>query len=117
MDVVRKNVESLRGRVERGLGRAGTTFTLRLPLTMAITDAMLVRVGPERYLLPMVVIEQVPPAPRTITTVTGRGECVMLRNELIPIVRLTVSSASKAPAPIPMAPCWWPLRPKASAAR
>ncbi len=90
MDVVRKNVESLRGRVDvASKPGLGSTFTLRLPLTMAITDAMQVRVGPEHYLLPMVVIEQsFHPAPRTITTVTGRGECVMLRNELIPIVRL-----------------------------
>jgi two-component system chemotaxis sensor kinase CheA len=90
MDVVRKNVESLRGRVDvASRPGLGSTFTLRLPLTMAITDAMQVRVGSERYLLPTVVIEQsFHPAPGTITTVTGRGECVMLRNELIPIVRL-----------------------------
>ncbi|MFQ6096779.1 MAG: chemotaxis protein CheA, partial [Armatimonadota bacterium] len=59
MDVVKRGIESLRGRVEVAseLG-AGCTFTIRLPLTMAIIDAMLVRVGGERYLLPTVAMEE-----------------------------------------------------------
>jgi two-component system chemotaxis sensor kinase CheA len=90
MDVVKKNIESIRGRIEVSskLGE-GTTFAMRLPLTMAITDAMLLRVGQERYLLPTVSIEQsFRPEPGAISTVTNRGEMVMLRGELLPIFRL-----------------------------
>ncbi|MFP4355087.1 MAG: chemotaxis protein CheA [Phycisphaerae bacterium] len=90
MDVVKKNIESIRGRIEVSskLGE-GTTFAMRLPLTMAITDAMLLRVGTERYLLPTVSIEQsFRPEPGAISTVTNRGEMVMLRGELLPVFRL-----------------------------
>ena len=90
MDVVKSSIEALRGRIqiasEKGVG---TTITVYLPLTMAITDAMLVRVGAERYLLPTATIEQsFRPGPGAVSTVEGRGEIVMLRDEIIPIVRL-----------------------------
>jgi len=91
MDVVKKSIESLRGRIHISsqLG-ARTTITLQLPLTMAITDAMLVRVGQERYLLPTVSIEQsFRPDPGSLSTVEGRGEIVKLRGDIIPIVRLS----------------------------
>ena len=90
MDVVKKNIESIRGRIEVSskIGE-GSRFTLRLPLTMAITDAMLLRVGHERYLLPTVSIEQsFRPEEGAIATVTSRGEMVMLRGELLPVFRL-----------------------------
>ena len=90
MDVVKKGIESMRGSVEvTSVPEQGTTFTLRLPLTMAITDAMLVRVGAERYLLPIVSIEQsFRPVAGSISTVVGRGEAVMLRGNLLPLYRL-----------------------------
>jgi len=90
MDVVKRGIESLRGRVEvASTVGAGSTFTIRLPLTMAITDAMLVRVGREKYLLPTVSIEQsFRPTREAISTVTGRGEMVMLRGDLLPMYRL-----------------------------
>ena len=57
MDVVKRNVESLRGRIEIAseAGR-GSNFSMRLPLTLAITDGMLVRVGRERYIVPTTAI-------------------------------------------------------------
>jgi two-component system, chemotaxis family, sensor kinase CheA len=90
MDVVRANVEALRGRVEvssrRGLG---TTFTLRLPLTLAITEGMLVRVGPERYIVPTVHIEtSLRPTADALMRVVGGGELVVLHGDVIPILRL-----------------------------
>ena len=90
MDVVRKGIEALRGKVEvTSAPGEGTTFTVRLPLTMAITEAMLLRVGNERYLLPIVSIEQsFRPESGAVSTVTDRGEMVMLRGELIPMFRL-----------------------------
>ncbi|NLF29812.1 MAG: chemotaxis protein CheA [Planctomycetes bacterium] len=90
MDVVKRSIESLRGRVEvDSVFGVGTTFTLRLPLTMAITDAMLVRVGRERYLLPTISIEQsLRPRGEDLSSVVGRGEVVMLRGDLLPVFRL-----------------------------
>ena len=90
MDVVKGSVEALRGRIgiasEAG---KGTTFTVRLPLTLAITDGMLVKVGTERYIIPTVNIHLSfrPDAP-SLSTVAGRGEMVMLRGELMPLFRL-----------------------------
>lgn len=90
MDVVKRNIESLRGRIEVSSQQGqGSTFSVRLPLTMAITDAMLLRVGPDNYLLPTVAIEQsFRPAEGSISTVVGRGEVVQLRGELMPMFRM-----------------------------
>ena len=90
MDVVKRALDALRGRVEVASTKGeGTKFTIRLPLTMAISDAMLVRVGGERYLVPTVSIQQsFRPEPGTISTVTGRGELVKLRGDLMPVFRL-----------------------------
>jgi two-component system chemotaxis sensor kinase CheA len=90
MDVVKRNIESLRGRIEvSSTAGEGTTFHVRLPLTMAITDAMILRVGQSRYLLPTISIEQsFQPETEAIFTVTGRGEMVLLRGELLPMFRL-----------------------------
>jgi two-component system chemotaxis sensor kinase CheA len=90
MDVVKRGVEALRGQVTVASepGR-GTTFKLRLPLTMAISDAMLVRVGQERYLVPTISIEEsFRPAAGSVMTVGGRGEMVQLRGRLLPMLRL-----------------------------
>jgi two-component system, chemotaxis family, sensor kinase CheA len=90
MDVVRKGVESLHGRIEiLTTSGAGSTFIIRLPLTLAITDGMLVRVGSERYLIPTVSIHLCfRPEPDSVSMVAGRGELVMLRGEMMPLFRL-----------------------------
>jgi two-component system chemotaxis sensor kinase CheA len=90
MDVVRKGVEALHGRIdlssEAGIG---CTFFVRLPLTLAITDGMLVKVGGERYIIPTINIYlSFRPEPSALWTVSGKGEMVMLRDELMPIFRL-----------------------------
>ncbi len=90
MDVVKKGIEALHGRIDvtSKVGE-GSTFTMKLPLTMAITDAMLIRVGNEHYLMPTVSIEEsFRPASGTISTVAGRGETVMLRGNLLPVFRM-----------------------------
>jgi two-component system chemotaxis sensor kinase CheA len=90
MDVVRRNIEALKGRIDitTQLGH-GTTFLIYLPLTLAVTDGMLVRVGNERYIVPTVSINMsLRPEQRQISTVSGRGEMLMLRGSLIPIFRL-----------------------------
>jgi two-component system chemotaxis sensor kinase CheA len=90
MDVVRRNIESIRGRVEihSVLGQ-GTTFQIRLPLTLAVTDGMLVRVGDERYIVPLTSISlSFRPEPGMLSTIPPHAEVVMLRGEVMPVVRL-----------------------------
>ncbi len=90
LDVVKKNVESMRGRIEitSEFGK-GCTFSVRLPLTLAVTDGMLVRVGDEKFIIPTInIYMSFRPNPEALSTVTGRGELVMLRGELMPVFRL-----------------------------
>lgn len=90
MDVVKRRIEALRGRIDiSSVAGQGTLFTLRLPLTLAITDGMLVQVGRERYIVPTVNIHLTfRPEASALSTITGRGELVMLRDELMPLFRL-----------------------------
>ncbi|HEX6965195.1 MAG TPA: chemotaxis protein CheA [Gemmatimonadaceae bacterium] len=90
LDVVRRNIEALRGRVDiESAPGQGTRFLLRLPLTLAVTDGMLIRVGAERYIVPTAHIQMsFRPERGMLSTVVGRGELVMLRGELLPVVRL-----------------------------
>ena len=70
-------------------GQAAAKFTLRLPLTMAIVDAMLLRVGREQYLLPTVAIQRsFRPTREVVSTITGREEIIMHHDRLYPLVRL-----------------------------
>jgi len=90
MDVVKRAVDELRGRIDvRSAQGSGTTLAIRLPITLAIIDGMVARVGDERYVIPMLTIERsVRPAAEQLTTVLGRGEMLSLDGDLIPIVRL-----------------------------
>ena len=90
MDVVRRNIEALRGSVEiRSTAGHGSVFSMRLPLTMAIIDGMVVRVGSQRYVVPTLNIERsFRPTPEQLTTVLGKGEVVRVRDGLLPIYRL-----------------------------
>jgi two-component system, chemotaxis family, sensor kinase CheA len=90
MDVVRKHIERLRGRVEiRSLPGSGTTFLLKLPLTLAIIDGLVVGVGQERYIVPLFAIREIfRPQSDTIWTIQERAEMALVRGTLIPILRL-----------------------------
>lgn len=90
MDVVRRNIEALRGKIEiQSVAGKGTTFKLSLPLTMAIIDGMIVRVGSQRYVVPTLAIEQsFRPQPEQIHTVANQGEMAMVRGSLLPVYRL-----------------------------
>lgn len=90
MDVVRRNIEALRGKIDiRSTPGKGSVFMMRLPLTMAIIDGMVVRVGTQRYVIPTLAIERsFRPKPSELHTVTERGELVMVRGDLLPIYRL-----------------------------
>jgi len=90
MDVVRKNINSLGGNVEvRSEQGVGSTFTIRLPLTLAIMDGQTIQVGDQKYIVPLIsIIESVEIKPGTVKNVTGKGEVYSLRDEYVPLIRL-----------------------------
>jgi two-component system chemotaxis sensor kinase CheA len=104
MDVVKRAMDDLRGNIdivsEEG---TGTTFTLRLPLTLAIIDGMLVRIGAERYIIPTLsIVEAVRPDHDSITSLVNRGEMITIRDNIIPLFRLgtlfSITDARQNPA-------------------
>ena len=90
MDVVRRNIDQLRGKVEISSKKGqGSTFSIRLPLTLAIIDGMIIRVGGERFIIPTIAIAQsLRPRPEQITTVQQRGEMLNVRGRLVPLIQL-----------------------------
>ena len=90
MDVVKKAIEKLRGKLDiDSTPSQGTVFTISLPLTLAIVEGMLVRVGREKYIIPThAIIESFKPHRADCHTVKEKGELVEHRGVLIPIVRI-----------------------------
>lgn len=90
MDVVKRGVTALKGRVEVSsrVGE-GTTFTIRVPLTLAVTDGMLVRVGDERFIMPTTAIRtSLRPQRDMLATIAGRGEFLRVRDDNVPVFRI-----------------------------
>lgn len=90
MDVVKRNIEALNGSVsiESTAGR-GSTFRIRLPLTMAIVDGLAVGLNGEIYILPLLsVLESFRPKAGDVKRIAGRGEVVLVRGRPLPLVRL-----------------------------
>jgi two-component system chemotaxis sensor kinase CheA len=90
MDVVRRNIEKLRGKIEiQSVLGEGSCFRIYLPLTLAIIDGMLISIGHQRYILPALLVrESFRPTPGMISTVQGKGEMVNVRGRLTPMLRL-----------------------------
>lgn len=90
MDVVRRNVVDLGGTVSiQSRAGQGTTFTIVLPLTLAIIDGLRAAVGGECYIVPLVsIVESVQLRSDAVRSVTGGGELFRFRGEYLPIVRL-----------------------------
>ncbi len=90
MDVVKRAIEKLKGKVEIfSTEGKGSRFLIRAPLTLAIMDGIVVRIGEERYIIPTVFVkETLRPSPGDIKTVQQKGEVVQVRNSLLPLVRL-----------------------------
>ncbi len=90
MDVVRKHIQKLRGRIDiqTEAGR-GTTFSLKLPLTLAIIDGLVVGVGRERYVVPIFTVrEMFRPAREMVSALPSGDETVLVRDHLLPVMRL-----------------------------
>ena len=90
MDVVRRNVEALRGSIEiASQPGLGSTVTLRLPLTLAIIDGLLVRVGEARFVLPLAnTLECIELTRQDIEDANGK-HLANIRGEIIPYIRLS----------------------------
>jgi two-component system, chemotaxis family, sensor kinase CheA len=90
MDVVRKNISALGGQVEiRSAHGAGTTISIRLPLTLAIVDGMSVAVGDEVFIVPLnIVIESLQPAASDVRTIAGDSRVLRVREDYLPLVNL-----------------------------
>jgi two-component system chemotaxis sensor kinase CheA len=90
MDVVRRHIEKLRGRIDiRSTPGHGSAFLLKLPLTLAMIDGLVVRVGSERYIVPLFVVREIlRPSTDMLWTVQHRSEMALIRGTLLPIVRL-----------------------------
>jgi len=90
MDVVRRNIQSMGGRVEiDSMLGIGTRMTVRLPLTLAILDGMSVAVGDQIYILPLsYVLESLQPSAGDIKTLSNQARVVQVRGEYLPVVVL-----------------------------
>lgn len=90
MDVVRRNIQELGGSVEvRSQEGRGSRFTIRLPLTLAILDGQLVRVGDQIYIIPLVsIIESLQARKEYINAMAGSAEVYRLRDDYLPVLRL-----------------------------
>ena len=90
LDVVRRNIRELGGHIEVSSSFGiGTTFTIRLPLTLAILDGQLVQIGRQTFIVPLVsIVETLEMEKQMVSAVAGRSEVYRLRDEYVPIVRL-----------------------------
>jgi two-component system chemotaxis sensor kinase CheA len=90
MNVVKSSIEKLRGKVEfSSVWGQGSTMIIRLPLTLAIIDGMIVRVGEHRYILPTIsILESFRPPRSNYFTVKNQSEMIKVRDQLVPLIRL-----------------------------
>ena len=90
MDVVRKNIQSMGGRIEiQSMTGVGSTMSVRLPLTLAILDGMSISVSSELYIIPLTfIVESLQPRMVDIKSMAGRGSVINVRGEYLPLVAL-----------------------------
>jgi two-component system chemotaxis sensor kinase CheA len=91
MDVVRRNIEALRGRIEiQSTPGEGTTFLIKLPLTLAILEGLLLRTGEQRFVLPTFCIrESLRPTRDQVHSFQGRRRVIQVRDSLLPMIHLS----------------------------
>ncbi|WP_157313980.1 chemotaxis protein CheW [Chitinibacter sp. GC72] len=90
MDVVRKNIQAMGGRVEiQSMTGVGSTMSIRLPLTLAILDGMSISASDELYIIPLTfIIESLQPKTEEIKSMAGRGNVINVRGEYLPLIAL-----------------------------
>lgn len=90
MDVVKRNIEALRGRVDiMTIKGEGTKFSISLPITTAIIEVIVARLNDEKYMIPALsIVESVRPSYGSIMTVAGKGLMIKLRGSLVPVFSL-----------------------------
>jgi two-component system, chemotaxis family, sensor kinase CheA len=90
MDVVRKNIQSMGGRIEiQSMTGVGSTMSVRLPLTLAILDGMSISASNELYIIPLTfIIESLQPRLVDIKGMAGRGNVINVRGEYLPLIAL-----------------------------
>ncbi|MFZ2524058.1 MAG: chemotaxis protein CheA [Candidatus Ferrigenium altingense] len=90
MDVVKRNIEGLGGRVEiASKSGEGSTITIRLPLTLAILDGLSIAVGDQIYIVPLsFIIESLQPNAADIKEISGQGQVIHVRGEYLPVIAL-----------------------------
>ncbi len=98
MDVVKRNIDSLRGTIAiASRSGAGSEVTLRLPLTLAIIDGLLVRVGRGRYVIPLAAVEECVELSQAEDRRSQGRSFLGIRGELVPFLRLRELFACEAP--------------------
>ncbi|MCH8464961.1 MAG: chemotaxis protein CheA [Roseinatronobacter sp.] len=100
MDVVRRTIETLRGTidVESRLG-IGTTVTMRLPLTLAIIDGLMIKVGEETYTLPLSAVKEIIELPKDKVIASETDDFLDIRGKFVPFLRLRNLLSCSAPEP------------------
>jgi len=90
MDVVRSNIQDLGGRISlKSVRGRGMTITLALPLTLAVMDGMVIKVGQQTYVMPLsTIVECLRPQANEISNLIGTHGMLQLRGEFVPIVML-----------------------------
>lgn len=90
MDVVRANVEKMKGKIEiKSTEGQGSTFIIKLPLTLAIIEGITFALGRQIYIMPLIsIIEQIKVKNEQVKPFEGKGEMIKIRDEYLPLIRL-----------------------------
>jgi len=100
LDVLRQSIDDLRGTIEVSSRQGeGTTFTLKLPLTLAIIDGLLVRVAEDLFVLPLSAVEECVELKREEREKSGERHLANVRGEIVPYIRLRERFHISGPTP------------------
>jgi two-component system chemotaxis sensor kinase CheA len=101
MDVVKKAIDALHGTLEmNSVKGTGTTITLKLPLTLAIIDGFLTRIGDENYIFPLSLVEECVELMRSEALSRSNRNLINVRGSIVPYVRLREQFATTGEAPL-----------------